>query len=724
MKVLTTSKLKIVLPALAALALLLVSSSIAQTHAQSNPSAGASANWLSGGNYPLNWNYNSQNVINANNAQNLAVSWIFPIPQAPAPFSGGAPGALAAEGVIEPVLIYQGIAYFITNWHRVYALSAANGAVLWFKDLPVNFTSVPGEDVSESVGHYHMIWFTTHIQGQPLVWIVSNDFHIFALNGLTGDIKMQFQPINQSNIAPGAIPGNYGIYSSLGNTIVLDDKRGILMFGPGDTEGSDAGRGFLEAFNVNTTEPQFMWRQFIIPPQDGSNPNWDVQDIANMTYAYIFNGTGAVNLKTLPAAVLNSTLYKDWGNFAFNGTHSFAGTNTAWGGTWAVDENSGMAYVATAQPAPDWNATFRPGPNLWSDSILGVNDSTGKITWAFQTGSHDLWDYDCSWSVVLGNVTVNGQQQEAVFKGCKNGYFYALNAQTGALLWTFDAPTIARTPYAQVHNPMNQTQMNLATQCGCKSTIQNPAATGSIESDPAYDPTTNTLFVATYNAPTNFTFGNVAPTPGAAYSGAGIGGFGGSLGDNTTIWAVNANTGKGVWSYNIPTVGFRGGLSVSGGVVFVPAVDGNLYMLNEQTGTLISKLLVGEMNNEPAIGQDANGHYKIIIPSSSAGTVGGQTIPGNVIAIGLPNSTAVQSSSSSSSSSSISSSSASGSGPTSIVTTTQMVTTVVTSSSGGGISSTAFYGVVAIAVVLLITTAFFAMRRRPMTPSATTTTTT
>ena len=223
MNLLSSSKIKMILPALAILVVLLASSALNQSQAQSAPTApssAASTDWLSGGNYPLNWNYNSQNVINASNVQNLAISWVFPIPAAPAAYTSS---ELSTEGVIEPVLVYQGIAYFITNWHRVYALSASDGTVLWYKDLPINFTA--GEDLSESIGHYHMIWITTHIQSQPLVWICSNSFQIFALNALTGDIVEQFQPINASNIVPGAIPGNYGIYDSIGNSISARSGR-------------------------------------------------------------------------------------------------------------------------------------------------------------------------------------------------------------------------------------------------------------------------------------------------------------------------------------------------------------------------------------------------------------------------------------------------------------------------------------------------------------------
>ncbi len=183
------------------LAVLLVSSTIIAASAQSSnsstyASSSSNTNWLPGGNYPFNWNYNPQTTINASNVQNLAISWVYPMPAAPAPYQ-------ADEGVIEPVLVYQGISYFITDWHRVYALSASDGNILWYKTLPVNLTEA-GTIQTEGNGHYHEIWISTHILNEPLIWVAANDFHIFALNALTGDITIEFQPMNASLMAPGA----------------------------------------------------------------------------------------------------------------------------------------------------------------------------------------------------------------------------------------------------------------------------------------------------------------------------------------------------------------------------------------------------------------------------------------------------------------------------------------------------------------------------------------
>ncbi len=257
---------------------------------------------------------------------------------------------------------------------------------------------------------------------------------MFAFNAVNGAeaLKVDYLPVG--------VPGNYGNYDPGGKQIVIDQGRGILTVTDSVSEGTDAGRGFFEGWNVTADPPTLLWRTFLMPPQDGSDPLWSIKSVQNASYAWVFNGTAQVDLKALPNSTLYGMLYGDWGSFGFNGAQSFAGTDGGWGGSDAYDPQTGIVYVGTGQPSPDWNATTRPGLDLWSSSVLAIDETTGKLVWAFQTSPHDLSDYDCSWSVMLANATVNGQTQKAVMKGCKNGYFYALDAATGKMLWYFDAP--------------------------------------------------------------------------------------------------------------------------------------------------------------------------------------------------------------------------------------------------------------------------------------------
>lgn len=577
-------------------------------------------NWAGNdGNYPLNWNYSPQQTISTDNVNSLQTTWTFSVPAAISIYGG-------AEGVMVTPLVVNGIVYLITNWHRLFALDASTGSVVWYTDLPLlmNYSiyvqpSIPGPN-GVPLGHYHQMIFTTQIMNRPLIWVISNTYQVFALDANSGEVVIDFSPVAQDW---STLNGNHGLYDVDTPTILVDQARGILIFGPSVSEGQSSGRGYIEAWNVNTTRPTFLWRDYIIPPQDGSDPAWSLNSVLQMTHASVFNGTGAVDLKALPKGELQNMLYRDWGNFGFDGTRSYAGAGAGWGGSWAIDEKSGIAYVSTSTATPDWNATQRPGLDLWSDSVLAINLSSGNMVWGFQAIPHPLGDFDCSWNVVLANATISGQNTPVVYKGCKNGYIFALNAKTGKLIWFDKSPSI-RWDNVMPLNPLNASQMMNYNWNGYPETgriLQNPSDTGTLESDLAYDPVKGMVFAALYNSPKLFQYTDV---------GSGRGPF--NLTDwefnwginvftilqespvNTTIIGIDGATGQNRWSYFIPNLPYRGGLTVSGGVVYVSALDGGLRYLNEANGNLIGqKLIGGELIDQPAVAQDQNGNQMLFL---------------------------------------------------------------------------------------------------------------
>ena len=323
--------------------------------------------------------------------------------------------------------------------------------------------------------------------------------------------------------------------------------------------------------------------------------------------------------------------------------------------------------------------------------MLAIDEQTGKLVWGFQTSPHDLSDWDCSWSVMLATATVHGQTQKVIMKGCKNGYFYALDAATGKLLWYFDAPTIHRAAASGILDPTNRTEMvkPWADYPSVKPYIQNPCHSGGIESNPAYDPENNIAIVATYNCQM---WVNIIPTAGA---GVAYGSFGldltyagPSLPWNTTIWAINVDTGKPIWQFGIPDIGFRGGVDVSGGLVIVPAADGYLRALSEKTGQLLMQRNIGAaLCTEPAIGQDASGEEELVFPVCNGNDDAGLPI-NNGVMLELA--------------------------PTSLMTTTTTVTSsmVVTSySPSTGVPFVVFLSVAAVAIVFIAATGALAARR-------------
>jgi len=44
------------------------------------------------------------------------------------------------------------------------------------------------------------------------------------------------------------------------------------------------------------------------------------------------------------------------------------------------------------------------------------------------------WDYDCTQSIVLTDLTINGAKRPALLHAPKDGFFYVLDRATGELL--------------------------------------------------------------------------------------------------------------------------------------------------------------------------------------------------------------------------------------------------------------------------------------------------
>jgi outer membrane protein assembly factor BamB len=109
------------------------------------------------------------------------------------------------------------------------------------------------------------------------------------------------------------------------------------------------------------------------------------------------------------------------------------------GGLWyspAFDEHGSM-YIGTGNPGPfpgtsqfPWGSS-RPGPDLYTDSIVKLNASTGKLEWYYQLAPHDLYDRDLQDPPILASI---GGRQVVLAAG-KGGFVLALDAQSGRLLW-------------------------------------------------------------------------------------------------------------------------------------------------------------------------------------------------------------------------------------------------------------------------------------------------
>jgi glucose dehydrogenase len=107
-----------------------------------------------------------------------------------------------------------------------------------------------------------------------------------------------------------------------------------------------------------------------------------------------------------------------------------SGTNT-WGFSETVDEARGIAYLPIAGPASNYYGGDRPGNNLFGNSVVAVEITTGKYVWHFQTVHHDIWDIDMSAAPGLVDIKQGNRTIPALATVGKGGYMFILDRTNG-----------------------------------------------------------------------------------------------------------------------------------------------------------------------------------------------------------------------------------------------------------------------------------------------------
>lgn len=130
----------------------------------------------------------------------------------------------------------------------------------------------------------------------------------------------------------------------------------------------------------------------------------------------------------------NGVLLWSWDPLDCQSDARFVGAANAWSTT-SLDHESGILFVPTSSPSPDFYGGLRPGKNACANSLVALDALTGELKWSFQVVEHDLWDYDIAAQPVLFNFQ---DSIPAVAVGTKMGHIYVLDRATGKALLPFE----------------------------------------------------------------------------------------------------------------------------------------------------------------------------------------------------------------------------------------------------------------------------------------------
>ncbi len=83
---------------------------------------------------------------------------------------------------------------------------------------------------------------------------------------------------------------------------------------------------------------------------------------------------------------------------------------------------------------PEFDPTYRPGDNLFTNSAISYNPDTGSMNWYFQYTPNDMWDYDEVGTHILIDGQINGETRKLVTHSARNGFVYTMERANGQIV--------------------------------------------------------------------------------------------------------------------------------------------------------------------------------------------------------------------------------------------------------------------------------------------------
>jgi quinohemoprotein ethanol dehydrogenase len=513
----------------------------------------------------------------------------------------------ATVGSATPIVV-NGVMYF-NSGAQVFAVDAGTGRLLWSTEAHADVK--PGGRGP------------VYAEGTIYATGIS---HVIAVDAKTGQVKKSFGRNGLLHVAKAALdfkspdryPADFDPYS-IGYMIASAPTyaAGTLYFGVAQADSLIPG-GLIVAVDVATGRVTWVFRTI---PQ---NPDDDGWDMAKETWS---------------------------GELRYGG------------GVWtqpALDPELGLLYANVSNPSPNFDGSSRKGTNLFTNSIVALSMSTGKLAWHYQAIHHDIWDLDLMTGPTLFDVTIDGSRVKALASLAKSCYVYALNRETGQPLFSIvetpvptqtDVPGEAVWPTQPI--PYNARYVAQQPFCGTFPNVADPELAkrrrpsfhpfqmsefvivspgvngGPNRGSSSFSPRTGLLYVTGKNDALSIkprsVGASIAPGPGSPGHFQSIGEQGATgVKPTQNIAAYNPTTGDLVWVTEFPGITNGGNLVTAGDVLF-QAIGRDFLAVDATTGKLVTKVPMRTGMSSTPLTYRAAGRQYVAIASGSA-----------VLAFGLP----------------------------------------------------------------------------------------
>jgi alcohol dehydrogenase (cytochrome c) len=312
------------------------------------------------------------------------------------------------------------------------------------------------------------------------------------------------------------------------------------------------------------------------------------------------------------------------------GSETWKDKNNAWqtgGGAFYVtgsyDPQTNLTYWGSGNPVPGYDASYRPGDNLFTNSAIAFNVANGKMEWYFQYTPNDSRDYDETGTHILIDTKVNGEDRKILTHPGRNGFNYTfdrLNGQflkagqyVGKVTWTkgIDPKTGKPLDYdpgkdLQIYAEPANVNADKVTRRVC------PDQSGGNNYWPSsYSAKTKMLYIPSVEGCSDITPDHSAHVKGK---------FAGGTYVNperltSSIVVVDPATGEQRSRKDLPYPNSAGVLTTAGGIVVTALLDGTIVALDDQTLEELWKINVGTGFNAPPMTYSVDGKQYLAVAS-------------------------------------------------------------------------------------------------------------
>jgi alcohol dehydrogenase (cytochrome c) len=313
------------------------------------------------------------------------------------------------------------------------------------------------------------------------------------------------------------------------------------------------------------------------------------------------------------------------------GSETWKDKNNAWqiggGAMWitgSYDPATNQVIWGTGNPVPMFDPTYRPGDNLYTNSMISWNPDSGNMNWYFQYVPGDMWDYDEAHSHILIDGQVGDQPRKLITHSARNGFLYTFERSNGQTLlakpyveninWTkgIDQKTGKPVDYdpskdLQVYSGMQNQTLADPTKKLC------PSMSGGNNYWPAaYSQKTKLLYIPSMSSCNEVTLDPKLSTKAGDWKGAT---FKNIERNETDLIVADPFTGEVKTKVRVPYPNNSGALATGGGLVFTGFTDGTFAAYEDTTMQHLWKIYVCTGFNAPPMTFEVNGKQYVAILS-------------------------------------------------------------------------------------------------------------